>query len=165
VRIALDEAVPERRVPLLVKIAPDLSDDDVLAVADLAVELGLDGIVATNTTISRADLQSSDAEVEACGSGGLSGAPLKERALGVLRLLRARVGTRLVLIAAGGIETADDAWARIRAGASLVQIYSALIYEGPTLPTRLAQGVSELRRLEGLTLDEAVGIDARDPAA
>ena len=85
-----------RRVPLLVKIAPDLSDDDVLAVADLAVELGLDGIVATNTTISREGLASSPAEVERVGAGGLSGAPLRARALEVLRLIRGRVGDDMV---------------------------------------------------------------------
>jgi len=161
VRTALDEAVPERRVPLLVKIAPDLSNEDVLGVADLALELGLDGIIATNTTISRSGLRSSKDEVAAIGAGGLSGAPLRERALEVLRLLRSRAGKRLVLIAAGGIENADDAWARIRAGASLVQIYSALVYQGPTLPGAIAKGISERRRDAGLTLEEAVGSDAR----
>ncbi|HSC86133.1 MAG TPA: quinone-dependent dihydroorotate dehydrogenase, partial [Polyangiaceae bacterium] len=100
VRRVLDESVRERRVPLLVKIAPDLSDEDVLAVADLAIELGLDGIIATNTTISRGGLSSAPEDVEAIGAGGLSGAPLKERSLAVLRLLRGRMGRRLVLIAA-----------------------------------------------------------------
>src|SRR5690606_13554254 len=138
VRRALDESVKERRVPLLVKIAPDLSDEDVLAVADLSLELGLDGIIATNTTISRSGLASPPAEVEAIGAGGLSGAPLRQRALAVLRLLKTRVGDRLVLIAAGGIETPEDAHARLEAGATLVQIYSALVYEGPSLPSRLA---------------------------
>ena len=128
VREALDAAVPGRHVPLLVKIAPDLTDTDVDAVADLALELGLDGIIATNTTVSRAGLASSPPEVAAAGAGGLSGPPLRDRALAVLVRLRARTGDRLVLIAAGGIETSDDAWARLRAGATLVQAYTGFIY-------------------------------------
>src|ERR1700677_4772711 len=134
VREALDAAVPGRRVPLLVKIAPDLADTDIDAVADLALELGLDGIIATNTTISRAGLASPPSEVAAAGAGGLSGAPLRDRALAVLIRLRARTGDRLVLIAAGGIETPDDAWARLRAGATLVQAYTGFIYGGALWP-------------------------------
>src|SRR6266581_3313270 len=116
VRSALDAAVPGRRVPLLVKIAPDLADAEVDAVADLALELGLDGIIATNTTVSRDGLASPAAEVAAAGAGGLSGPPLRARALEVLARLHARAGDRLVLIAAGGIETPDDAWERMHAG-------------------------------------------------
>src|SRR5690606_8422648 len=112
--------VTERPPPLLVKIAPDLSDADVDAVADLALDVRLDGIIATNTTVSRAGLRAPDAVVRACGPGGLSGPPLAARALEVLRRLRARVGDRLVLVAVGGIEDADDAWERVLAGASLV---------------------------------------------
>jgi dihydroorotate dehydrogenase len=129
VREAADEAA-HRRVPLLVKIAPDLSDDDVDAVADLALSLGLDGIVATNTTIGRDGLRSSAFEVEAAGGGGLSGAPLKARSLEVLRRLHARTEGRLVLISVGGIETGADVAERLEAGASLVQAYTAFIYEG-----------------------------------
>src|SRR5439155_627881 len=131
VRSALDAAVPGRRVPLLVKIAPDLADADVDAVADLALELGLDGIIATNTTVSRDGLASPAAEVAAAGAGGLSGPPLRARALEVLTRLHARAGDRLVLIAAGGIETPDDAWERLRAGGSLVQADSGFGYGGP----------------------------------
>lgn len=161
VRRALDVETAGRRVPLLVKIAPDLSDDDVLAVADLALELGLDGIIATNTTISREGLQSTPADVERAGAGGLSGAPLKARALEVLRLLRRRVGDRLVLIAAGGIETVDDAWQRLAAGATLIQVYTSLIYEGPALPRRLTRGLVERLHAEGLpNVAALVGRDA-----
>jgi len=110
VRATLDRVVPGRRVPLLVKIAPDLADADVDAVADLALELGLDGIIATNTTIARTGLRTPAAAVAALGAGGLSGPPVAARALAVLRRLRARVGDRLVLIAVGGVETADDVW-------------------------------------------------------
>jgi dihydroorotate dehydrogenase len=145
VRTALDAAVPGRRVPLLVKIAPDLADADVDAVADLALELGLDGIIATNTTVSRDGLASPAAEVAAAGAGGLSGPPLRARALEVLTRLHARAGDRLVLIAAGGIETPDDAWERLRAGATLVQAYTGFVYGGPLWPRRMHAGLA--RRL------------------
>jgi dihydroorotate dehydrogenase len=145
VRAALDAAAPRRRVPLLVKIAPDLTDADVDAVADLALELGLDGIIATNTTVSRDGLASPAAEVAAAGAGGLSGPPLRARSLAVLRRLHARAGDRLVLIAAGGIETPDDAWERLRAGATLVQAYTAFVYGGPLWPRRMHAGLA--RRL------------------
>ncbi len=145
VRAALDEAAPRRRVPLLVKIAPDLADPDIDAVADLALELGLDGIIATNTTISREGLRDS-AAVAAAGPGGMSGAPLQARALAVLRRLHARVGDRLVLIAAGGIETADDARERLASGATLVQAYTAFIYAGPLWPHRVQAGLARRAR-------------------
>jgi dihydroorotate dehydrogenase len=146
VREALDEVSPARRVPLLVKIAPDLADEDVDAVADVALDLRLDGIIATNTTIGRDGLVSNADDIERCGAGGLSGPPVSERSIEVLRRLRARVGNQLVLISVGGIETAEQAWERIEAGATLVQIYTAFVYEGPMLPSRLARGVAELAR-------------------
>ena len=146
VRSALDASAGRgRRVPLLVKIAPDLAGPDVDAVADLALELGLDGIVATNTTVSRDGLASSAAEVTAAGAGGLSGPPLRGPALAVLRRLRERAGDRLVLIAAGGIETPDDARERLAAGATLVQAYTGFIYGGPLWPRRMHAGLT--RRL------------------
>jgi dihydroorotate dehydrogenase len=135
--------------PVLVKIAPDLSDEDVDAACDLALELGLAGIVATNTTISRAGLATPAAAVEALGPGGVSGAPLKARSLEVLRRLRARAGDRLVLVAAGGVEDADDAWERVRAGATLVQVYTGFVYGGPGTPARLARGLAEHARNAG----------------
>jgi dihydroorotate dehydrogenase len=131
------DAVTDAHLPLLVKIAPDLADTDLLDVADLAVELGLDGIVATNTTISRAGLRSSPEQVERAGAGGLSGAPLKERATEVLRLLRQRVGPDVAIIAAGGIATADDARERLDAGASLLQAYTGFVYGGGLWPSRI----------------------------
>ncbi len=153
-----ETAAAGRRVPLLVKIAPDLADDDVDAIADLAVELGLDGIIATNTTIARPDLVSDPALVAAAGAGGLSGVPLRPRALEVLRRLHARAGDRLVLIAAGGIETADDAWERIAAGATLVQAYTGFIYGGPRWPRRIQDGLARRARAAGLkSVSEARG--------
>ena len=151
VRAALDGASAGRRVPLLVKIAPDLADADVDVVADLALELGLDGIIATNTTVSRAGLASPAAEVAAAGAGGLSGPPLRARALAVLTRLRARAGDRLVLIAAGGIETPDDAWERLRAGATLVQAYTGFVYGGPLWPRRMHAGLAQRIRAAKLS--------------
>ena len=152
------ETAAGRRVPLLVKIAPDLADDDVDAIADLAVELGLDGIIATNTTTARPDLVSDPALVAAAGAGGLSGVPLRPRALEVLRRLHVRAGDRLVLIAAGGIETADDAWERIAAGATLVQAYTGFIYGGPRWPRRIQDGLARRARAAGLkSVSEARG--------
>jgi dihydroorotate dehydrogenase len=141
VRAALDQASPRRRVPLLVKIAPDLADPDVDAVADLALELDLDGIIATNTTISREGLHDSAAVADA-GPGGLSGAPLKQRSLEVLARLHDRCGKRLTLIAAGGITTPADAEARLAAGATLLQAYTAFIYEGPCWPSHVQRGLA-----------------------
>ncbi len=131
------DQVTESRVPLLVKIAPDLSDEDVLAVGEMALALDLDGIIATNTTISRDGLLSTPAEIEAAGGGGLSGPPLRARATEVIRMLRDRVGTDLTLIGAGGITTTQDALERLTAGADLLQGYTAFIYQGPTWPSRL----------------------------
>jgi dihydroorotate dehydrogenase len=144
--------------PLLLKIAPDLAEDDVDAVADLALELGLDGIVATNTTIARDGLAAPAAEIEAAGAGGLSGPPLAERSLRILRRLRARVGERLILVAAGGIEDADDAWLRIEAGATLVQLYTGFVYGGPRTPVTIARGLAERARARGYArVQHAVG--------
>ncbi len=138
-------AARESHLPLLVKIAPDLADEDIDAVADLATELGLDGIIATNTTIGRDDLRSTPSEVEAVGGGGLSGAPLKSRSLEVLRRLRARVGDSMVLIAVGGISSGADAHERLEAGATLVQAYTGFIYGGPLWPRRVTRELAKLR--------------------
>jgi dihydroorotate dehydrogenase len=140
VRRTADE-VTAAPLPLLVKIAPDLSDEDVLAVADMALDLGLAGIIATNTTISRDGLRTPATQVEEIGAGGLSGAPLAERSTEVLRLLRGRVGPALTLIGVGGIGTPEQARARVAAGADLVQAYSALIYGGPMWPRRILKAL------------------------
>lgn len=130
--------------PLLVKITADLDDDDVDGIADLAVASGLDGIVATNTTISRAGLATPADVVAAAGPGGLSGAPLVEPARAVLARLAARVAGRLCLVSVGGIADAEEARRRLQAGATLVQAYTGFVYGGPAWPGRvtadLAQG-------------------------
>ncbi|WP_429428120.1 quinone-dependent dihydroorotate dehydrogenase [Nocardia sp. GAS34] len=157
-RPILQAVLDEVSVPVLVKIAPDLSDEDIDAVADLAVELGLAGIVATNTTIRRDGLAAPAAEVEPIGAGGLSGPPVADRSLEVLRRLYARVGDELVLISVGGIETAEQAWERILAGASLLQGYTGLIYGGFLWPKHIHRGLAARLREHGYSnLSEAVG--------
>ena len=135
------DRVTDARVPLLVKIAPDLSDADVLAMADLAVALGLDGIIATNTTVSRAGLRSHESHVAQIGAGGLSGRPLTSRANEVMRALRGRVGDDMTLVGVGGISTPQDARERLAAGAQLLQAYTGFVYEGPMWPRTMVSGL------------------------
>ncbi|AUG75935.1 dihydroorotate dehydrogenase [Kitasatospora sp. MMS16-BH015] len=157
VRQAADRST-SHHVPLLVKIAPDLADEDIDEIADMALHLGLDGIICTNTTIGREGLVASAERIEEIGMGGLSGAPLKARSLEVLQRLRERTEGRLVLVAVGGIETAEDAWQRIIHGADLVQGYSAFIYEGPFWMRRVHKGLSARLRASGFSsISEAVG--------
>ena len=138
-RVAEDSA--GRVVPLCVKIAPDLADDDVVDVARLARSQGLDGVLATNTTVSREGLDSDPGTVEALGAGGLSGPVLRRRALDVLRILRAEAPD-LALIGVGGISSAADAAERIAAGADLVQAYTGFVYGGPLWPRRVVRALS-----------------------
>jgi dihydroorotate dehydrogenase len=137
------EAVIEesQQKPVLVKIAPDLEDKEIVAVAKLAKELKLSGVIATNTTISRDGLKGSAASVAAMGAGGLSGAPLKQRSLEVLDLLRANLGSELVIVSVGGVETADDVRERVAHGANLVQGYTGFVYEGPLWARKIKQGM------------------------
>lgn len=128
--------------PMLVKIAPDLPDDEVEAIARLAVQLGLQGLIATNTTVSREGLRTSDDIVAAAGAGGLSGAPLKQRSLEVLRLVRAVVPHDFCVISAGGVETAEDVHQRLEAGATLVQGYTAFLYRGPLWARQINRGLA-----------------------
>ena len=148
--------------PLLVKIAPDLEDDAIDAIARLAYQEGLAGVIAVNTSQDRLGL--ADRILGATGrplsqeSGGLSGRPLRHRALAVLRRLRAMAGPSLPLIGVGGIDSAESAWERISAGASLVQIYTGWIYEGPQLVPNIVEGlIIQLDRHGLATIGEAVG--------
>lgn len=137
------EAVREAAgaTPLLVKIAPDLPDDEIVAIAGLAVDAGLAGIIATNTTVSRDGLITDPGTVAAAGDGGLSGAPLKVRSLEVLRLLRAGVPADFCIISVGGVETAADVQERLDAGATLVQGYTAFLYRGPLWARQINRGL------------------------
>lgn len=131
--------------PLLVKIAPDLDDAEVQDIARLAVDAGVSGIIATNTTIERSGLRTDAATVEAAGVGGLSGAPLKARASEVLRLVREAVPADFVVISAGGVETADDVRERLAAGATLVQGYTGFLYRGPLWARQINRGLARTR--------------------
>jgi dihydroorotate dehydrogenase len=146
--------------PLLVKIAPDLDDSEIDGIALAALELGLDGLVCTNTTISRGGLRSGP-ELQSL-PGGVSGAPLKARSLQVLRRLRATVGDRVVLVSVGGIETADDALARIRAGATLLQAYTGFVEGGPGWPGEINRGLAT--RVRALGVASIADLIASEPA-
>lgn len=134
------------RTPVLVKIAPDLEDDQVRRVAELVVRLGLAGLIATNTTLSREGLISDASKIEAAGAGGLSGAPLAARSLEVLRLVRQVVPAELCVISVGGVDTAEDVQDRIDAGATLVQGYTAFLYRGPLWARSVNRGLLRIRR-------------------
>lgn len=131
--------------PILLKIAPDLTDaqlDDVVAVVK---ESGIAGVIATNTTISREGLRTPKAEVEAMGAGGVSGAPVRQRSTEVVRYLRERLLRPIVIIGVGGIDSAEAAMEKLQAGADLVQVYTGLIYEGPALIKRINQAFAQQR--------------------
>jgi len=160
---ALLEAVLEARggaqgivggPPVFLKVAPDLQPADIDAIARIAIDKGLGALIVSNTTISRPDLQSRHAGE----AGGLSGAPLRDLAQQRIADFRKATGGAVPLIGVGGIATADDAWARIRAGASLVQLYSAMVYEGPGIAGRITGALEELMRRDGFaSIAEAVG--------
>lgn len=144
--------------PLLLKIAPDLSESEMEQIVAVAIEANIAGIIATNTTIHREGLETPTAEVQRLGDGGLSGAPLRARSNEVISLIYSLTGGKLPIIGVGGVFTAEDAWAKIRAGASLVQLYTGFIYEGPRAVRRINEGLSRILFQEGFgSLDEAVG--------
>jgi dihydroorotate dehydrogenase len=119
--------------PLLLKIAPDLTQEQLLDVIDLAVQIKLDGLVVSNTTLSRADLKTDQSTVEKIGAGGLSGLPLQQRSTDVISFIHQHTTGKLPIIGSGGIFSADDAKQKIKAGASLVQVWTGFIYEGPAI--------------------------------
>jgi dihydroorotate dehydrogenase len=131
-------------VPVLVKISPDLTDDEVRRISTLAVELGLAGIIATNTTLSRESLVTDPAIVETAGAGGLSGAPLATRALSVLAIIRSSVPADFCVISVGGVDTAHDVAQRLANGATLVQGYTAFLYRGPLWARAINRGLAKL---------------------
>ena len=143
-----------RRPPIFLKVAPDLELADIDAIARIAINKRLGALIISNTTISRPPLRGPHAGEP----GGLSGAPLKALALQRLRDFRKATGGAVPLVGVGGIASADDAWERIRAGASLVQLYSAMVYEGPALARRITQGLADRVRREGFArIGDAVG--------
>lgn len=154
------------RLPLLVKIAPDLQEHELEAIVDVALSAGLDGIIATNTTTQRAGLKSAASLVEACGAGGLSGAPLRLRSTAVIASLYNLTRGRIPIIGVGGVFSARDAWDKICAGASLIQIYTCFIYEGLGVVREINEGLQERLTEQGFrTLDEAVGCGVKATVA
>ena len=142
--------------PVFLKVAPDLEPADVDAIARIAINKGLGALIVSNTTISRTPLKSSLAGEQ----GGLSGAPLRDLAQQRLRDFRKATGGTVPLVGVGGIATAEDAWARIRAGASLVQLYSAMVYHGPGIARTIVGGLEPLMRRDGFaSIAEAVGTE------
>lgn len=140
--------------PIFLKVAPDLTPTDIDAIARIAIDKQLGALIVSNTTITRPDLRSHYAGE----MGGLSGAPLRDLAQQRLRDFRTATGGHMPLVGVGGIASADDAWNRIKAGASLVQLYSALVYHGPGLARTITKGVERLMQHEGYsTIAEAVG--------
>ena len=155
--LAKAKSLPERK-PLLVKIAPDLSEADLEAIIEVALGADVAGIIATNTTVSRGNLTALPADVRAYGEGGLSGAPLRSRSNEVISIIHRLTRGQLPIIGVGGVFTAADAWEKICAGASLVQLYTGFIYEGPSVAKRINEGLAEILACEGFkSLDDAVG--------
>ncbi len=158
-RVMETRAMLARPIPIFLKIAPDLGGDDIAQIAETALAAGIHGIIATNTTLARDGLTSP----HAAQMGGLSGAPLFEKSTRILAQLSAATQGKLPLIGVGGISSAEDAYAKIRAGASAVQLYSALVYQGLSLIPQIAQGLEALLARDGFaSVQDAVGT-AREP--
>ena len=130
-----------KQKPILVKISPDLEAEDVQGVVEVVKELGVNGIIATNTTISRDGLQTSPASIEAIGPGGLSGLPLQDRSTQFIQDLRSAAGKDLPIVGVGGINSVESASDKLSAGANLIQIYTGFIYQGPSLIKRIKKGL------------------------
>ena len=151
---AVDDARDSGGPPIFLKVAPDLGEGEPDQIVRAAIQYRIDAIVVSNTTVSRPLLKSRYRDQ----SGGLSGEPLKPLALTALRNFRAASGGEIPLIGVGGIADAEDAWERIRAGANLVQLYTAMVYEGPGIARRLALGLAQRLARAGFTnIAEAVG--------
>jgi dihydroorotate dehydrogenase len=149
----------QQPLPLLVKLSPDLERSELETIVDVVQRLGIDGIIATNTTISREDLRTDAQRVAACGEGGLSGKPIKTRSTKMIADLYELTRGRIPLIGVGGIFTAEDAWEKITAGASLVQLYTGFIYQGPSIAREINEGLAKILAREGLkNISDAVGI-------
>jgi dihydroorotate dehydrogenase len=154
----------QQPLPLLVKLSPDLERSELETIVEVVERLGIDGIIATNTTISRDNLRTDARRVAACGEGGLSGKPIKTRSTKMIADLYELTGGRIPLIGVGGIFTAEDAWEKITAGASLVQLYTGFIYQGPNIAREINEGLATILAREGFAnINEAVGCQAKNP--
>lgn len=153
------------QMPLLIKLSPDLSDEELADILNVAQQNHVAGLIATNTTIAREGLQTGADKLRAIGEGGLSGAPLRQQSTRMIAALYNMTGGTMPLIGVGGIFTAEDAWEKISAGASLIQIYTGLIYEGPSIARKINEGLRRIVSNEGfVSLDEAVGCRAKELA-
>lgn len=153
----------EQPLPLLVKLSPDLTQNELVEIVSVVRRTSVAGIIAANTTTERGGLQTPAGRVESFGPGGLSGLPLRERANRMIAELYQLTEGKLPLIGVGGIFTADDAWQRIRYGASLIQLYTGFIYQGPGIAREISDGLQRIMMQEGVrSLDEAVGSRARE---
>ena len=149
--------------PLLVKLAPELNLEELKQIVDVVRTFHVAGLIATNTTTSRDGLQTSTEKVAACGEGGLSGLPLRERSTNMIASLYNLTGGSIQLIGVGGVFTAEDAWEKICAGASLIQLYTGFIYQGPGIAREINEGLEKILTREGFrSLDEAVGSRAKE---
>ena len=145
----------DRKLPIFLKIAPDLNETEIQDIADIALNVGLSAIICTNTTVDRKNLFSQHKRQ----SGGLSGRPLFERSTRILAQMRSATKGQIDLIGVGGISTAEDVYTKIQAGASAVQLYTALVYEGLSLVPKIADGLDKILVAEGIErLDKAVGV-------
>jgi dihydroorotate dehydrogenase len=153
-------------LPLLVKLSPDLDVNELESIVAVARRNSIAGLIATNTTVDRGSLKTSPATVDACGEGGLSGAPLRRRSLEMIATLYNMTEGSLPLVGVGGVFTAHDAWEMISAGASLVQVYTGFIYEGPAIAGKINDGLRRIVSDKGfVSLDEVVGSRAKELAA
>jgi dihydroorotate dehydrogenase len=153
---AVQDARDAKGPPIFLKVAPDLGEGEPDQIVRIAIQHGIDAIIVANTTVSRPLLKSKNRNE----AGGLSGKPLKSLALQALRDFRSASGGEIPLIGVGGIATAEDAWERIRAGASLVQLYTAMVYQGPGIAVRIAHGLAGRLKREGMaSIAEAVGTE------
>ena len=145
-------------VPMLVKLSPDLNVNELEMILDVVMKENIDGIIATNTTTSRDNLTSAEQVVAACGEGGLSGRPLRSRSTEIISQIYRLTEGRIPIIGVGGIFTAEDAWEKICAGASLVQLYTGFIYEGPFVARKINKGLIEIMKREGVShLQDVIG--------
>jgi len=148
-----------KKKPILLKVAPDMTDEQMRDVVQAAVEEGISGIIATNTTLSREAVKNHRHADEA---GGLSGRPLTERSTAWVKEIYQEIGDKVPVIGVGGIYTGEDAYEKIRAGASLVQVYTGMIYQGPGIPKQINKKLLQLIKRDGFShISEAVGVDAR----
>ena len=153
----------QKHVPLLVKLSPDLDRRELEAIVEVIERLNIDGIIATNTTVSRDNLRTDAKRVAAFGEGGLSGKPLKDASTRMIATLYELTDGRIPLIGVGGIFNAEDAWEKIAAGASLVQLYTGFIYQGPRIAQQINKDLAKILEREGFAnLEEAVGCHAKE---